>query len=209
MRIGILLASFDWTNSWFSYDLAALVRTTVQAHPDWDLPKFQASGTWLPQVRHDTVAAALNAGCDWLLFLDSDMRFPADTLLRLLDRGQPVVACNYTSRHFPNLHPTAVRLDGSRIFTDEDSTGLEEAGSVGMGVMLVQAALPRLIELPWFMIGWTGKAYSGEDSYFCRQLRDAGAHIWVDHDASQDVEHMAVVPLRQSHAVRPKLVEVT
>lgn len=205
MRIGICLAAHDYGSSWFSYDLAGMIGHTIKEKPDWDLRRFQATGTWLPQVRHRTVVAALNADCDWLLFLDNDMRFPVDTLLQLLARNQAVVAANYTVRH-PPFPPVAVNEQVERIYTDYDSAGLEKVASIGMGVMLVQAELIRKIALPWFMLGFDVQTqeYKGEDSYFCRKLREAGATIWLDHDLSHDVSHLGMIEFEQSHAVKMK-----
>jgi hypothetical protein len=203
VRIGLCLAAQDWVSCWFSYDLVGMVAHTIRAHPDWDLRRFQSCGTWLPQVRHDTVAAALHAECDWLLFLDSDMRFPADTLEQLLARNEPVVAANYTARKAP-FAPVAVRTPGERAYTDYQSSGLEAVAQIGMGVMLVQADVVRRIPPPWFMVGWHTDvgAYTGEDAYFCQQLTKAGATIWLDHDLSHDVMHLGLIEFEQSHAVK-------
>lgn len=203
MRIGICLAAHDTGSSWFSYDLAGLIGHTVQQHPEWDLRRFQSTGTWLPQVRHRTVVAALKAECDWLLFLDNDMRFPTDALEQLLAREKDVVAANYTIRHVP-FPPCAVNLTGERVYTDYNTAGLVEVGSVGMGVMLVRATVLRSISPPWFMLGWHTESqdYTGEDAYFCRALRNAGAQLWLDHDLSHDVSHLGVIEFEQSHAVK-------
>ena len=49
-------------------------------------------------------------GADWLLWLDSDQTFPADTLLRLLAHGLPLVGANYPQRG--NSRPAAKRDAG-------------------------------------------------------------------------------------------------
>ena len=205
VRIGLCLATQDWVSCWFSYDLVGMVAHTIRQQPDWDLRRFQSSGTWLPQVRHDTVAGALNAECDWLLFLDSDMRFPPDALLQLMARNQDVVAANYTGRK-PPFYPVAVKQEGVRVYTDYETSGLEKVDQIGMGLMLVKADAIKKVAPPWFMVGWHTEvgAYTGEDSYFCRKLQEAGASIWVDHDLSHDVMHMGTFEFEQSHAVKMK-----
>jgi len=203
VKIGICLPAFDQGSSWFAYDLAGMLAYTARAFPDIELRRFQCSGTWLPQVRHRLVTAALKADCEWLLFLDSDMRLPVQTLEHLLARCKSVIAANYTARQ-PPFCPTAVGLDGQRVYTDYQTSGLVEVLSAGMGVMLVHAALLRSIAPPWFMLTWSEKVqdYGGEDGYFCLKLREAGAKIWLDHDLSHDVTHMGVIELEQSHAVK-------
>lgn len=203
MRIGICLPSLDYAHAWFGYDLAGMMTYTAFNHPDWELRRFQATGTWLPQVRHRTVVAALNTDCDWLLFLDSDMRFPLNTLEQMLARGKSVVAANYTARHVP-FPPVAVNQQAERVYTEYESTGLEEVARIGMGVMLVRATELRRIKPPWFMLGWDDvtQDYTGEDNYFCRRLREEGTSIWLDHDLSHDVSHLGIIEFEQSHAVK-------
>lgn len=182
-----------------------MIGHTIKERSDIELRRFQATGTWLPQVRHRTVVAALKTECDWLLFLDNDMRFPVDTLIQMLNRGKTVVAANYTARHVP-FPPVAVNNDVQRVYTEYDSAGLEEVARIGLGVFLVRADLLRHITPPWFMLGWdeVTQDYTGEDNYFCRQLRELGAQIWLDHDLSHDVTHMGIIELEQNHAVKMK-----
>lgn len=202
MRVGLCLPSQDSQSDWFGYDLAGLVGKTVLGRPDIELRRFKATGTWLPQVRHYITRAALHAECDYLLWLDSDMRFPPDALLQLLAREQAVVAANYPTRKAP-IQPVAVASDGSRIYTELNSTGIQEVAAVGMGLMLVRADLVRSIAPPWFMLGWIpdDQDYSGEDGFFCRKLTEAGATIWIDHDLSQDVRHLGILEFEQEHAL--------
>lgn len=199
------MPAFDQGSSWFSYDLAGMMHHTAKEVPDLEVRRFQCSGTWLPQVRHRLATAALKADCDWLLWLDSDMRFPVDALLQLLARGESVVAANYTTRQ-PPFVPTATGLDGERVYTDYQDSGLVEVRTVGMGVMLVNAEWFRKLPPPWFMLTWSEKVqdYGGEDGYFCMRLRDAGAKILLDHDLSHDVTHLGILEIEQSHAVKLK-----
>jgi glycosyltransferase involved in cell wall biosynthesis len=205
VRVGICLASYGVPEAWFSYDLAGLMGYTAANRSDIELRRFQCTGTWIEQARHRTVSHALAAECDWLLFLDDDMRFPPDTLVRLLERGQTVVAANYTTRQMPFV-PSAVKAEGVRCYTEFASSGLEEVLTAGMGVMLVRSDLLRRIEPPWFMVGWDTRVmdYAGEDAYFCGKLRGIGATIWVDHDLSQDVMHIGTFEFEQHHAVKLK-----
>lgn len=203
MKIGICLAANDYTHSATTYDLAKLAWYTAHERPDWELAFYQSRGTWLPQVRHDTVAQALNEECDWLFFIDSDMRFPPESLERMIGWGKTVVAANYTQRRHPFL-PVSVNLQGERVYTSATSDGLESIASTGMGLMLVRSDLPKKAGPPWFMLGWhQDRQYiTGEDTYFCRKLRDAGAEIWLDHGLSHDVTHLGIIEFQQSHALK-------
>src|SRR5262245_4200428 len=175
MKVGLCLASHDFCYAWFSYDLAGLMSYTARERPDIELARFESTGTWLPQVRHRTVMAALKAECDWVLFIDSDMRFPTDTLVRLLARRETVVAANYTSRQ-PPFPPVSVNAKLDRVYTAEDSEGLEQVERTGLGCLLIRCDVLKAMRAPWFMLGWDPDRldYTGEDAYFCKKIRDLG-----------------------------------
>jgi DNA-binding transcriptional LysR family regulator len=204
-RVAICVPSNDHVWAWFAYDLARMVGWTAAQHPDIELRLFNATGCWLVELREKLVDAALRADCTHILFLDSDMRFEKDALVRLLAHDEPVVAANYTTRR-PPFHPVSVKSLGdpmTRVYTEEESEGLEPVAATGMGVMLVQADLVRSVKPPRFMMGWVpdDAAHVGEDLYFCKKLTDAGATILVDHDLSKQVTHIGMVEFEAQHAV--------
>jgi hypothetical protein len=189
--------------AWFAYDLAGLIGHSVATRPDLDLRRFLATGCWLPELREKTTDAALRAQCDAVLYLDSDMRFPTNALVRLLAHDQPVVAANYTTRR-PPFHPVSVRnFGGERVYTEADSTGLEAVAATGMGCMLVRADVLREVKPPRFMMGYVpdDRAHVGEDLYFCKKLGDIGVPILIDHELSNEVTHIGVVEFEAAHAV--------
>ena len=141
--------------------------------------------------RTELVKDALKWGADWLLWLDSDMVFPPDTLTRLLNRKLPVVAANYVKR---GLMSTPVTVDSTRHFirTDPDSTGLEEAASTGFGVLLTTADIFRKLDFPWFDTVWMeNNDLMGEDVFFFEKVRHfLEIPLMIDHDLSQLVRHV-------------------
>ena len=199
------MVSMDWVWAWHQYDLLGLVGHTVAARPDLDLRRFLATGCNLPQLREHTVVAALRAQCDWCFFVDSDMRFPTDALVRLLARHEPVVAANYTKRK-PPFTPVSVASFGDPVqyvYTEKTSTGLEPVAATGMGCMLVQGDVLRNIPQPRFMTGWIPDDldHTTEDLYFCRKLKELGVPILIDHDLSHQVTHIGAVEFEAQHAV--------
>ena len=81
---------------------------------------WNTKGSILPRSRTTLVQNALKSGCSHILFLDSDMVFPASTLHRLLQWDKAVVACNCPVKTLPS-NPTA-RLAP----TDEHPAGWNE-----------------------------------------------------------------------------------
>jgi hypothetical protein len=146
----------------------------------------------LSQIRESLLRAALRAGATHILWLDTDMRFPSDTLRRLLSHSKAFVAANCVTKAVP-AEPTAKTLYGSPVYTDKNSVGLEKVGHVGLAVALLQTQHLKRLVPPNFPMEWQkdAQAYAGEDGYFCRKWREAtGLQIYIDHDLSRKVGHI-------------------
>ena len=98
-------------------------------------------GTIIQNQRADLCLDAMAEGCTHILFIDSDMTFPQDMVQRLLKHDKEIVAANCARRRMPT-GPTAQNYDaeGKRqaVYTMPESTGLEEVGSIGTGIMLIK-----------------------------------------------------------------------
>lgn len=131
---------------------------------------------------------ALEEGADWLLWLDADQTFPANTLERLLAAGKDVVGCNYPRREDPT-GPTAANIvngETRHVWTTlEKAQGgvLEEVSALGFGCILTSARAMRAVEAPQFR----GEL---EDYYFCERAKEAGFDIWCDHPLSMHIGHV-------------------
>ena len=134
---------------------------------------FAIGNSRIDEARNNLAEAALNDGCDYVLWLDADQTFPPDTLFRLAAHDLPIVGCNYAIRHNPNALSSAWR-DGKRI--EPKDTGLEPVDVLGLGVCLVKRKVFETLPRPWF------EPYRhGEDGYFCEKARQHGIIPHVDH----------------------------
>lgn len=144
----------------------------------------------LIEARHQIVATALEDDASHILWLDDDMRFPAETLAVLLLHDKPIVGCNCPRRQVP-VKPTATK-DGQYI-TSNGKTGLEEVDTVGLAVMLTKTDVFRSIPQPWFATAFAKhspeKKYVGEDVFFCARARENGFQVLIDHGLSQKIAH--------------------
>jgi hypothetical protein len=207
--IGILVPTRDFVNSGFAFDLARLVGFTVGTTHN-KVVIYTSSGTLLSSQRQDLARDAVDAGCTHTLWLDSDMRFPKDALVRLLAHDEDIVCANYAKRRFPT-EPIAVRKNQpgddaehvDRVYTEPDSTGLVEVDYCGMGVMLVKADVYKKMEFPWFAIPWVPAAedYIGEDVWFCRRAYENGSKTMVDQDLSKEVHHIGTFEYKHEHTL--------
>lgn len=190
-KIAVCVPARDEVDTMFALDLAKLVGFHLKNTED-EILLFHSAGTLIANQRQELAAAALNADADYILYLDSDMRFPKDVIMRFLAHDAPVVAANYSTRKMP-IHPVAFLNPQltEYLYTRPESDGLEECLAVGMGVFMVKASIFKELELPWFMIGYspTTHRFQGEDIYFCGKLRQAGYPVMIDHNVSQEVKH--------------------
>jgi GT2 family glycosyltransferase len=213
--IGVLIPTRDFVNAGFAYDLARLVGFTVgTSHHKVVL--YTSSGTLLSAQRQDLAKSAIEAGCTHTMWLDSDMRFPKDTIIRLLKHDIGIVCANYAKRRFPT-EPIAVRKNGKdedaktiqRVYTEDHSTGLVDVDYCGMGVMLVKAEVYKTMEYPWFAIPWVPNAqdYMGEDVWFCRRAAENGTKTYIDQDLSKEVHHIGSFEFKHEHTIACRDVE--
>lgn len=125
------------------------------------------------------VKEARKKGATHLLFVDSDMMFPQDTLKRLLARDKDIIGVEYNKRQFPLQTVTAYLPEVVRSETEP-----YEVGVAGTGVMLVKLAIFDNPEMGknWFSFGRNaeGENVMGEDGWFCNTARAAGYQVWVD-----------------------------
>src|SRR3990167_5756236 len=199
VKVLVAVPCGDQVAAGFAQDLALLMGFTTFAKPDMELALAFLRGTYLPRARAVLVQHALDRQATHLLWLDSDMRFPKDTLLRLLAHDKPIVAANYPTRTAPIL-PTA--LDGETREPIFEHDGLVEAAFCGMGVMLTDIGVFLALTMPWFAVGYirATDGYAVEDTFFCQRAREAKFAVWIDGALSEQVRHAGGFEYDASHS---------
>lgn len=203
-NVKVCIAAQDEVKTFFAYDLARLMAYTASQRPDLALRVQVATGSLIPRQRETLLnAALLDASTTHIFFVDSDMRFSKDALLRLLGRELPVVGASYTARK-PPFQPNAwINLEtDERVYTTEESTGVQQVAALGFGCILLEAEAVVKLRKPRFLVGYIPEteAFVGEDIYFCHQLRDKQVPLFVDHDLSKDVSHLGTFEFCYLHA---------
>lgn len=206
--IAVAIPAREEVKTKFASDLVLAVCTHVMTQPEDVVIPLVSEGTILASQRTELVKEARKSGCTHLLFLDSDMRFPADVIARLmasmLTSGEFVVAANCARRKIPT-GPTAGNVDGNLlktpVFTTEDSTGLEKVDRVGTAVMLIDMKVFDLLPEPWFATPWVAdkNCFMGEDVYLCHQLKRLNLPIIIDHDLSKEIKHIGSFEFSYEH----------
>ena len=201
--VAVCTPARDMVHTMYTYDLVNMVAYHTMNTNDAVSLKI-SQGTLIANQRAELSLDAMQENCSHVLFVDSDMRFPQDMIGRLLKHDLDIVATNCARRRMPT-GPTAqlYKENGDRelVWTMSDSTGLQEVGSVGMGVMLIKANVFAALSEPWFETPWRHdkRGYIGEDVFFCQKAAAAGFKIHIDHDVSKEIGHIGTFEFKHDH----------
>ena len=215
INLGILVPTHPKVDALFAYDLAQMMAFTASVMPEHcSIGLHMNIGTYIHKSRTELLQDALEQGATHLLWLDSDMRFPQDTAIRLLQRQLPFVEINYSMRVMPPDFVGIKRIprgddptDGERLKTTDETEGLEECDALGFGCFMMEAAtlakLPDPDYTPWFWFEKTKFGQEiGEDVYFCLNMiqEHLGERIFCDHDLSKECGHLGQLEYKFYHA---------
>lgn len=152
-----------------------------------DIVLVNSKNSNLADSRNQIVNIALQHGSKWLLFFDSDMTFPVDTLSRLLSHDRQIVGASYCRRVPPyDLIGEPLGAPG----TDP----LIRMARMPPGCLLICADVFLSLRQPYFVFGTAadGSAIS-EDFMFCDSVRHAGWEVWCDQPLTRAVGHVGQI----------------
>ena len=123
---------------------------------------------------------------DYIMWVDSDMIIPRNTLTRLLSHDKDVVSGVYSYKVLNNDEVVAKKfMDEERtdygnlkIKAIQNSSGLIEVDGFGFGCVLTKVSMFDKIPFPWFIYTQD----MGEDIFFCRKAQNEGYKLWLDTD---------------------------
>jgi GT2 family glycosyltransferase len=196
MRVAICIPARGQMEVTTAFDLT-MMSAYMAGKKNIDLNVYTSQGTLIFDQRNSLVRTAVEEKCDYILFIDADMRFPKTTLERLLAHNKDIIGVNATTRMMPPK-PTArniqINEDGSvdwlEVFSNKEK-GIGKVDAIGCGVMLIKTSCLKNIPQPYFYFEQLLKGkLLGEDIYFCIKAKDAGIDTWVDHDLSMEIGHV-------------------
>lgn len=134
---------------------------------------------------------ALDTGSDYLLLVETDMEFPPDSLMRMLEHGRDIVGVIYRFReapHDPMLWPAG---------TPVPTSGTLKRPAVPSGLMLINTRILKTLRCPWFY-----KTYTSTPNYiitsdrnFCDNATAAGFDVIVDCQLSHKILHRGSISI--------------
>lgn len=181
IRVAIAVPSGDMVHAEFAMRLANMC-----LDPGASCFIVNARSSLVMVGRNQCVQAAQLAGASHILFLDSDIVFPADLLSRLLTHDKDIVGGLYVQRAPPH-RPVGMTIEGRIEVVPE---GLRRMASMPTGCLLIKMPVFGALSQPWFNTKCVGEKIMGEDVYFCENARQAGYDVWCDGTLSRVLGHI-------------------
>lgn len=201
LKITIGIPSPERVDYRFNLDLLTLI---FNNWTKYDLLPCNTVSSRIVFNRNNIVKEAQKNNSDYILWIDSDTRFPVDGLQKLLAHDKEVV-CATTCRRIGNdRSPAAYPLDIGSVVPFQQLVPMR---FVGFPFMLTKMSVFDKIERPYFaepprrlIDVYEGKEYLPEDEikydvipedeYFCYLLRQAGIDIWCDMELTMQIGHI-------------------
>lgn len=181
-RILVAVPCFDQLYADFAFSLVALVAYGKATYRVQD-----CRGSDIVGARNAAAVMAIEEGFTHLMFIDSDMAFPPDTVERLLAHGKPVVGATYIRRCEP------YNLLGLVAEKWEDKP-LVEALELPTGCLLINVSALKKVGWPYFAFEYGDNPGEriGEDIWFCRKWRETGGKIYCDAVLTRQLGHIGI-----------------
>jgi len=159
----------------------ALVRHTHQQGVR--LAVAREYGAIIPRSRNKIADRALELKAKYVLFIDSDMVFDEDALMRLLARKQHIVSGLCVNRGEP-YRPVVKKIDKDNqwvlVPNLQDGKFRDDVDGVGCAFLLIDTEVFEKVDKPWFAMPAWYEDVMGEDYYFCHKAKKAGYNVCVD-----------------------------
>src|SRR3990167_3648049 len=181
MKIAICIpdnhATFDKI---FVYSLISVFTSfQVWSKNEYELCLIFGRNGRIDDMRNFLAEDAIEAGADAVMWMDSDMTFPPDTLIKLVghlenDSSLEAASGLYTYKtppFIPHIYPKLE--DGKfRIAAGFHTDKLIHIEGAAFGCLLMKTSVFGRVEKPWFRLTMDkGRITIGEDLGFCREAK--------------------------------------
>jgi hypothetical protein len=190
-KLAVCIPCRDTLHSAHAMSLAEMVKFNTMNNIDTHV--FMDASTILLTQRERLATEAMTLDAEYILWLDSDIVFPATTAVRLLAHNEDFVAANYIRRQLPAKGVAYEKIgDWENPLPFEVYDGLVDVAGVGMGCMLMKTEIFAKLAKPWFEFGWSPESndFLGEDMIMCQKASEAGYQLKIDTALSQELRHL-------------------
>jgi len=163
----------DFIDSWTLLIMRAL-------NNGLNIEVIRTSSGDIGDMRNTIVEEAQKKECTHLLFLDTDMIYPVDTIERLLAHDLDIVGA-LTFKRYPPFNPIInVGEQYKMKYMYPYPEGLIKVTATGTGCLLINMKVFNKLEKPYFKFRKVKGKDVGEDIGFCYKAGDAGIDVYVD-----------------------------
>jgi len=160
----------------------------------YEFTMLTCGGCYLDKARDELAKKALEEKADYILWLDADQSYPANTpevLMKHIDGDKLIVGGITPLRRKSqsldgkpntwNLDPETRKAIHRDIFLHQ---GLIKVEAMGLGGVMMNPEVFKKVEFPWFCQMWnTEKKYClSVDLQFYENCKKAGVEVWCDTD---------------------------
>ena len=130
-------------------------------------------------ARNHLAEQAMKEECDYVLWIDSDMTFPADAMERLLTHDKDMVTALYFQRRGKHL-PVIYKENYDESYANYPKDKLFQVKACGFGMVLMRTeVLRKTLEANDGCLFHPFPSM-GEDLSFCHRWTQTGGEIWCD-----------------------------
>lgn len=144
------------------------------------------------EMRNIACRQTIEMNMDYVFFMDADMIYPDDSIIKLLQFNVSVIGGMYNTRKLPTLPVHFRKIKQDRTLNNPENrdykfnSNLQEQEAGGLGGVLVKREVLISMEDPYFKVEFWEidgvKGFFGEDIYFFFQLKKLKIKSYVDTD---------------------------
>ena len=137
--------------------------------------------------RNELVRWAKQNHATHMLWIDTDMEFPASAGRSLLTAGVPFIGANYALKDGSG-RSVCTAQDGSRVAPKDE--GIEAVTTMGFGLTLTAMEVIDAVCDPWFKVLDECRVGPADEIRFCERATKRGFFPHIDHALSKECRHV-------------------
>jgi hypothetical protein len=173
-------------------------------------------GMAVDMARNQIVLKAIKNGNDAIIWLDTDMLYPSDAMVRLVEMANAghMIAAGIYRRNVPPYSLLVQDEAGSEISLDDIRSrldgGVVEVPIAAGGYSIVRMEVYKTVRIPWYC-NWdfvSSQGQVGEDKFFVCRAREAGFRVVVDPELHAiHWGRFGPIPVEKSHPSTKAIME--
>lgn len=145
-----------------------------------DIELGYSPGPYTHWNREHLVQGAIEANGDYLMFIDTDVTFPPESIAQLVHHNVDIVGGMYNLKQPEPMSTIKLWNDDRTAFAAANGevipTELFQVAALPTGFMLIRLSCLEKMEFPYFPCEFG----MGEDVAFCVNAQKAGIDVWCD-----------------------------